>query len=67
MGYWQVSLLIFLAELTDTDEMYNDLINFNSKINELSKDYNHVRDVHYEDGQDMLDVIRNAPIYNNCL
>ena len=47
--------------------MYNDLINFNNKINELNKDYNHVRDVHYEDGQDMLDVIRNAPIYNNCL
>ena len=39
MGYWQVSLLIFLAELTDTDEMYNDLINFNNKINELNKDY----------------------------
>ena len=47
--------------------MYNDLINFNNEINELNKDYNHVRDVYYEDGQDMLDVIRNAPIYNNCL
>ena len=52
----------FLTEVTDTDEMYKMLNEFNNEINELKSDYLAEQD------QEIDDVIENASlVYNNQL